>query len=93
MEEKQLHVFIEGRVQGVGFRYFVMQQASRLQLRGWVRNLPDGRVETLAEGLREDLEMLLALLQRGPAGSSVRDLRAAWAEPSREFSTFLVRHY
>jgi acylphosphatase len=65
------HLLIEGKVQGVGYRYFAYQAASRLGLAGWVRNLADGRVEALAEGEGETLDAWVAELRRGPADSAV----------------------
>jgi len=56
---KRLHIYFSGRVQGVGFRYTTRQLARGLDLRGWVRNLPDGRVEMLAEGPEADINALL----------------------------------
>jgi acylphosphatase len=62
---------IQGRVQGVGFRWFVQREASELELRGWVRNTEDGRVEVLAAGEPDDLGDLRDSLHRGPRGSRV----------------------
>ncbi len=66
-----LHFLIQGRVQGVGFRWFVHREASELQLHGWVRNTEDGDVEVVASGESEDLSELRASLSRGPRGSRV----------------------
>jgi acylphosphatase len=66
-----LHFLIKGRVQGVGFRWFVHREASELALRGWVRNTEDGDVEVVATGDAEDLDELRASLKRGPRGSRV----------------------
>ncbi len=66
-----LHFLIQGRVQGVGFRWFVQREASELDLRGWVRNTEDGGVEVVASGTQEDLAELRASLRRGPRGSRV----------------------
>ena len=66
-----LHFLIQGRVQGVGFRWFVHREASELALRGWVRNTEDGDVEVVAAGEPEDLAELRASLRRGPRGSRV----------------------
>lgn len=65
------HLLIEGRVQGVGYRYFAQQAALRLGVRGWVRNLPDGRVEALAEASAEALDGWVAELRAGPPSSQV----------------------
>jgi acylphosphatase len=66
-----LHFLIQGRVQGVGFRWFVHREASELDLRGWVRNTEDGDVEVVAHGEEADLAELRASLRRGPRGSRV----------------------
>jgi acylphosphatase len=66
-----LHFLIQGRVQGVGFRWFVHREASELNLRGWVRNTEEGDVEVVAAGETADLDDLRASLKRGPRGSRV----------------------
>jgi acylphosphatase len=66
-----LHFLVKGRVQGVGFRWFVHREASELELCGWVRNTEDGDVEVVASGTAEDLSELRASLKRGPRGSRV----------------------
>lgn len=66
-----LHFLIRGRVQGVGFRWFVHREASELELHGWVRNTEDGDVEVVAAGTPEDLDELRASLRKGPRGSRV----------------------
>lgn len=66
-----LHFLVRGRVQGVGFRWFVQREASELELRGWVRNTEDGDVEVLASGSLDDLNELRRSLRRGPRGSRV----------------------
>ena len=66
-----LHFLIQGRVQGVGFRWYVHREASELDLQGWVRNTEDGDVEVVASGDERDLADLRASLRRGPRGSRV----------------------
>jgi len=66
-----LHFLIQGRVQGVGFRWYVHREASELDLRGWVRNTEDGEVEVVASGEQAELAELRASLRRGPRGSRV----------------------
>ena len=87
----RLHAMVEGRVQGVSFRYFVSEQAQRLGLSGWVRNRYSGEVEVMAEGSHFALEKLLAALQQGPAMAQVANVEAAWLPASGEFSSFWVR--
>jgi acylphosphatase len=69
-----LHFLIQGRVQGVGFRWYVHREASELDLRGWVRNTEDGHVEVVAHGDEANLAELRASLRRGPRGSRVDHL-------------------
>lgn len=87
----RLHATIDGRVQGVGYRAFVEQNAYALGLKGWVRNRWNGSVEVLAEGERPALEKLLAALQRGPRSADVTHVQMEWLPASGEFSRFLVR--
>ena len=70
-----LHVRISGRVQGVGFRWFVREEARRLGLSGWVTNLPSGDVEVEAGGERSSLERLRGALQVGPSGAQVDEVQ------------------
>lgn len=92
MEAKnQLHAWVQGKVQGVGFRLYVRQRAIDLPVSGWVRNLNDGRVELLVEGSRPDLESLLTALRQGPRGSQVSDVQVEWAEPSGGLQGFSVK--
>jgi acylphosphatase len=65
------HYLVKGRVQGVGFRWFVHQEAAELGLRGWVRNTDQGHVEIVAAGKREDLAELKDALRKGSRGSRV----------------------
>jgi len=69
-----LHVQVRGRVQGVGFRWFVREAAHRLGLTGWVRNLPDGSVEVVAEGDDVSIASFRASLLEGPSGAAVAAL-------------------
>lgn len=69
-----VHFRIVGRVQGVGFRWFTRVVARRLQLAGWVTNLPDGSVEVAASGREEKLEELRDMLRKGPEGAVVSDM-------------------
>jgi len=69
-----LHFLIQGRVQGVGFRWFVHREASHLDLRGWVRNTEEGDVEVVASGSEAELAKLRSSLRRGPRGSRVDGL-------------------
>ena len=87
-----LHFLIQGRVQGVGFRWFVQREASELDLRGWVRNTEDGDVEVVAAGDPADLDELRASLRRGPRGSRVDRLveRRLDDSDAEELSSFRI---
>jgi acylphosphatase len=72
VEQQARQWFVSGRVQGVGFRWFVSNRAAELDLRGWVRNEDDGRVQVYAVGAREKLDLLAAALHQGPRTAEVR---------------------
>jgi acylphosphatase len=94
MSDKQtpatLHAVVRGRVQGVGFRFFVLRQAEARGLSGWVRNLPDGSVELQAVGDRPALEALLSELQRGPAVAHVDSVEHDWTAEASGGAGFKV---
>ena len=91
-ENVQLHVFVKGMVQGVGFRAFVLEQALSLGLSGWVRNRWNGSVEVLAEGDRPRLEALLAALRKGPPHAQVSETAPTWQAAQGIFESFTVRY-
>jgi acylphosphatase len=88
---QELLAIVHGIVQGVGFRYFVIERASSLGLRGYARNSRNGDVEVLAQGPRPALERLLTLLRQGPAAARVQDVQITWRHPTEHFSGFHVR--
>jgi len=86
----RLTVYYSGRVQGVGFRYTTKTVATGFEITGVVRNLPDGRVELIAEGLRPELEAFrTAILEAGLAGF-IRDEQVDWADAKNEFRGFEI---
>jgi acylphosphatase len=87
----RVHLVASGRVQGVFYRQSTVDAARRLGLRGWVRNLPDGRVEAEAEGERAAVEALVEWCRRGPPGARVLDLEARWGPPGGDLGPFEVR--
>jgi acylphosphatase len=88
-----LYAIVRGRVQGVNFRQFVYTRARFLGLRGYVRNLPDGRsVEVMAEGPREDLEQLLEYLREGPRMARVDAVDVTWGEPTGAYQDFDITY-
>ena len=82
---------MRGRVQGVGFRWFVTRSAARLGLAGWVANQPDGSVRVVAEGPDGAMDQLVALLREGPAGASVEAVDEQWLVASGTLRGFGVR--
>lgn len=80
----RVRVFVDGRVQGVGFRAAAAREAARLGVQGWARNLPDGRVEAAYEGPRDAVEDMLAWTRHGPAGARVTDVTIHDEEPKGE---------
>jgi len=90
MAVKGLHAFVSGRVQGVGYRAFTKRVAKRLGLKGFVRNLPDGRVEIYAEGEEEKLKELLENLWAGPYFAEVTDVQYSFSQPRGEYEDFSI---
>ena len=82
---------IRGRVQGVYFRAATVEQAQRLGIAGWVMNCPDGSVEVVAEGDREQLEKLIGWCRKGPSGAQVKDVLTEWEASRQEFYSFFVK--
>ncbi len=86
----RLRAIVRGGVQGVGFRYFVLDRVSGTGLRGWVRNRADGNVECVAEGPRPLLERLLQDLRRGPHSARVGDVEVDWGPARGDLPAFRV---
>jgi acylphosphatase len=82
---------VSGRVQGVGFRWFVIEAASVEGITGWVRNLPEGTVEVVAEGDAEAVTRFERQLRRGPARARVDDVATDVMDPTGRFATFTAR--
>lgn len=95
---KQAHVYISGFVQGVGYRQFVKRNARKFDIVGWVRNLPDGRVETIIQGAhsassgqaKENIDQLIGLCKKGPFFAEVEDVQVVWEESTEEYKDFNV---
>lgn len=79
---ESIHLEVHGRVQGVGFRWYVVEMARALGLAGWVKNRPDGKVELAAAGSREALEKLSAAVRAGPRGARIEGVRVLPAIPA-----------
>jgi acylphosphatase len=85
------HIVVHGRVQGVGFRYFVSSTARTLGITGYACNRADGTVEVLAEGDRAAIDELLQALRNGPRHAHVTDVEVAWSDGSRRYHDFEIR--
>ena len=86
----RLHVYFSGHVQGVGFRYSVKQLSLEFDVTGWVKNLPDGRVELMAEGERNELETFQAAIPDAGLRRFIRDTQSHWSEGTGEFPGFEI---
>jgi len=86
------HVWVEGHVQGVFFRYETSRIARNLNVNGWVRNLPNGQVEAVFEGEKENVEEMVKFCRRGPPGAQIDDVEAKWETYRGEFSTFEIMY-
>lgn len=84
------HLRVTGHVQGVGFRFFVQRRARALRLAGFVRNLPDRRVEVAVEGAPDDVQAMIETVRDGPPGATVSDITLDWEEP-RGQTDFMIQ--
>ncbi len=90
-DRARVHLVVSGRVQGVAFRAYTVDEARDLRLSGWVRNLPDGRVEAEAEGERPALEALVAFCRRGPPAARVEAVEVRWSDFRGDLGPFAQR--
>lgn len=90
--QKRIHALISGRVQGVAFRWVTDDVAHQLNVVGWVKNLPDGRVEVMAEAEETILREFIEFLKKGPRHASVEDCQIEWSDSTGEFADFEIRH-
>lgn len=86
------HVYISGYVQGVFFRAATRDEALKLGITGWVRNLPDGRVEAVFEGDEDKVKKIISFCHKGPKGASVRDVEVKYEDYMGEFHTFEIKY-
>ena len=91
MARARAHVVVSGRVQGVFYRQSTVDEARRRRLSGWVRNLPDGRVEVEAEGERAEVEALVAWCRVGPPSARVDEVEVRWGAATGAEVAFGVR--
>lgn len=90
-EKTRVHIFVSGKVQGVFFREKTRRLAEALGLTGWARNLPDGRVEIIAEGEKEKIEEILEFARRGSKMAKVDGIEVEWQEFRGEFKNFDIK--
>jgi acylphosphatase len=86
------HVFVSGRVQGVFFRSQTKHNAERYDVKGWIRNLPDGRVEAVLEGDEEAVQTLIEFCKYGPSGARVTNFDLTWETYTGEFDRFKIKY-
>jgi len=86
------HIFVSGRVQGVFFRARTMERAVRLGVGGWIRNLPDGRLEAVFEGKKEPVEAIIEFCRIGPKNAVITEFNLKWEPYLNEFKDFKVRY-
>ncbi len=91
-EAARIHIWVKGRVQGVGFRAFAQQAGVELHLTGWVRNVGYDIVETVAEGPRERLEKFEDAIKKGPRAGKVEEARVEWETAQDEYQNFSVKY-
>ena len=85
------HVFISGFVHGVGFRQHIKSKAKSLDLTGWIRNLPDGRVEALFSGPKDKIEEAISECNKGPFLSEVKNVGVEWNEEDKNYYSFDIK--
>ena len=88
---KKAHLIIEGKVQGVFFRASAKEQADRLNLAGWVRNLPEGSVEVQVEGTQDNLDDFLDWCRKGPPNAAVKNIELKYLHPSGDLDSFDIK--
>jgi acylphosphatase len=86
------HVIVSGRVQGVYFRYATREEAAMRGVKGWARNLPDGRVEAVFEGEKEIVDQLIDFCRCGPPNAKISAVEVTWEEYTGEFKDFFIRY-
>jgi acylphosphatase len=88
----QAHVLVSGEVQGVFFRQETKRSAEDLNVKGWVRNRPNGSVEAVFEGEEKDVQAMVEFCRHGPPGAFVTDVKLTWEPYAAEFNNFRIRY-
>lgn len=92
-EKIRAHVIVRGLVQGVFFRAHTRVKAKELGIRGWVKNLPDGKVEAIFEGERDKVQEIIEWAREGPPAAQVKGLDLEWQEHQEEFDNFDIKYF
>ena len=87
------HIFFNGRVQGVGFRYTAEKIALEIGLVGWVKNIPDNRVEVVCEGAKEEIDLFLERIKKNSLGAYIKKTDCSFEKPTGEFKDFRIEYY
>ena len=90
--QTSLEILVRGKVQGIGYRDFTVRAAKSYQIKGSVRNLPDGRVKVIASGEKSDLDNFLSELKRGPLFSSVKELQSSELIGMEDYEDFIIEY-
>jgi acylphosphatase len=90
--KKRIHIIVSGHTHDVGFRFGVIKLANSLSLTGWVKNIPDNKVEIIAEGEESNLKELINYCKEGPSSARITDLHTEWEEFKGEFETFSIKY-
>lgn len=89
---KQVHLYISGRVQGVAFRWATNDVAGKYGVKGFVKNLADGRVEVLAEGEKDVLDLFVKWCKQGPPSARVTDMEIEWQDATGKLKNFKIKY-
>ncbi len=92
METARLRIVIEGIVQGVFFRATTIEESSKLDLTGWVKNCSDGRVEAVFEGDVDGIEQIVEWCKKGPPGAVVRNIETTWEQATGDYDSFTIKY-
>ncbi len=87
----QARVLISGFVQGIGFRHFIKSKAQELRLKGFVGNLPDGKVEAVFQGSKENIQKIISFCRKGPFLSNVENMEVKWEKTIDKSDDFVIR--
>ena len=92
MEIMRLHIVIEGIVQGVFYRASTIEESSKLDLTGWVKNCSDGRVEAVFEGEIDKIEQIVEWCKKGPPGAVVSNVETIWEQATGDYDSFTIKY-